>query len=661
MKKPYLYNVLIWLASILIWPMQPVFGQNISSSNQGGDACPNQTYTYSISTACTPTWAVAGGTITQGKGTSTISVVWNDAPTSPSNPTSVSVSLSGCTNAPPGQRLDVFVSSISNKSPGPLTINGTQVSGGYTLPFGDVATLALYVPLVAVPNTTGNQFTALTYDWVIPNGWRYNDGSNVVSNGTTPHRVGYNSNSGQAGNQISVTSHPGNGGSISVQAINTNCVGASTGPVNSVSQSLYVSVSRSTPKLTIISDKSPNGGNFSLICGDQSNYHFRSTSDPLPAGGIIDNYVFNFKGANIITPIGDVPGTNPVTNFTGAIGTAGVDLSARYTRNGVSTTLSASNVAITVQTPPKPVITSSVASPGPGLYPLLCGASARITLSTSLPGATSYTWKATGGLGLNGPGVSTLTTSSSSVIIFPGSGSGGEGLVTVSATNANVANCASPASDGYGVAYGGAYQDGSVVQHADGFDYETNCPGGCAGFCPDSRVTMQVRNPSHTAVLEAVWKIYRTDVSPAQLLATQSFSGSTLGNSMANYLFRGSVVGNRYRIELQQRNSCGWGPIVYHPLEVINCGGGYEPFRVGTSHATSQTTAYPNPTDDALTLEQGGGPVVLTDAQGRPVRSQKAQPGSVRLDTRSLPAGLYFLEMRDAAGKPVRQQIRVTH
>ncbi|WP_223650439.1 T9SS type A sorting domain-containing protein [Hymenobacter psoromatis] len=130
---------------------------------------------------------------------------------------------------------------------------------------------------------------------------------------------------------------------------------------------------------------------------------------------------------------------------------------------------------------------------------------------------------------------------------------------------------------------------------------------------------------------------------------------------MANYLFSGSVVGNRYRIDLQERNSCGWGPIVPHPLEVIDCSGGVDPFRVGTNRVASQTAAYPNPADQELTLEQGGGPVTLTDAQGRPVRSQTAEPGRVLLDTHQLPAGLYFLETRDAASQPVRQQIRVTH
>ncbi|MGI4761260.1 MAG: T9SS type A sorting domain-containing protein [Janthinobacterium lividum] len=49
----------------------------------------------------------------------------------------------------------------------------------------------------------------------------------------------------------------------------------------------------------------------------------------------------------------------------------------------------------------------------------------------------------------------------------------------------------------------------------------------------------------------------------------------------------------------------------------------------------------------------------LTNAYGQPVRQQQAQPGRLHLDVRNLPAGLYFLELRDAAGKTVRKQIRI--
>ncbi|WP_223650438.1 hypothetical protein [Hymenobacter psoromatis] len=499
MKNTFL-RLLLLACALLPYLVQ---AQNIQVSPTG-DACPNNNYTYTYTgSALGCSWVVKGAytLVSGGQANSTsITVNWKDVPTdATNNPTSVGLSCN--TGGPPA--LSVFVSSISNVTPGPLTINGTQVNSGYPLPFGDVTTLALSVPLVAVPNTTNNQFSALTYDWVIPNGWKYNDGTNAVSDGSTAHRVGYSSNSGKAGNQISVTSAAGTGGTIRVQAINNNCVGASAGPVNSVSQFLYANIVRTTPQLTIISDKSPTGGNFTLICGDQSDYHFRSTSDPLPAGGSFSNYAFSFQSNGVITPMGSVAGPTPATNFTGATGTALVGLRASYSRNGASTTVSAPGITVQVVAPPQPVITSSVASPGPGLYPLLCGPSARVTLSTNVAGATSYTWKATGGLGLNGPGVATLTTSSSSVTIFPGSDAGGEGVVTVSANIANCANCASPASADYGIAYGGAYQDGSVVMHAASFDYEKNCPYGCAGICPGSRVIMQVRNAPHTTVLQA--------------------------------------------------------------------------------------------------------------------------------------------------------------
>lgn len=75
MKKPYSLTTLIWLVSMLLWSVQMASGQSISSSNQGGDVCPNQVYTYSINTGCTPTWTVTGGKITQGQGTLTIQVI----------------------------------------------------------------------------------------------------------------------------------------------------------------------------------------------------------------------------------------------------------------------------------------------------------------------------------------------------------------------------------------------------------------------------------------------------------------------------------------------------------------------------------------------------------------------------------------------------------
>lgn len=195
---------------------------------------------------------------------------------------------------------------------------------------------------------------ALTYEWVIPSGWRYSDG--VVSDGTTSRRIPATSTA--QGSQISVTPAPGTGGTISVRAINNNCLRASTGPDNSVSQLQSFNLIRSTPQLSIISDKSPSGGDFALICGDQSDYHFRSIASAVPAGGSFDNYTFSFQGSGVITPTGGVAGATPASNFTGATGTAYVGMNARYTRNGASTTVSAPVITVRVVAPGKPVITS---------------------------------------------------------------------------------------------------------------------------------------------------------------------------------------------------------------------------------------------------------------------------------------------------------------
>ncbi|MDO7886604.1 T9SS type A sorting domain-containing protein [Hymenobacter cheonanensis] len=180
-------------------------------------------------------------------------------------------------------------------------------------------------------------------------------------------------------------------------------------------------------------------------------------------------------------------------------------------------------------------------------------------------------------------------------------------------------------------------------------------------MCPGSHITLTPRDPSPGALLEAAWKVYRVDVTPAQLVYTQTDTGADAANSTL-YFQVGTVVGARYEAQLQERNTCGVGPVTAYQLEIIDCAGGYEPFFTAPGQpATESAAAYPNPAGNDLTLEQGGGPVRLTNAHGQAVRSQIARPGRVQLDTRRLPAGLYFLEMRDARGKAVRKQIRIVH
>ena len=93
---------------------------------------------------------------------SAITVRWQDVPTdATSNPTSVALSCgtSGTTTR------DVFVSSISAKTPSPLTVNGNPVGAQLELPFGDNSPLTLKVPLLDLPQSTANAVPlyALTY------------------------------------------------------------------------------------------------------------------------------------------------------------------------------------------------------------------------------------------------------------------------------------------------------------------------------------------------------------------------------------------------------------------------------------------------------------------------------------------------------------------
>lgn len=123
---------------------------------------------------------------------------------------------------------------------------------------------------------------------MVPSGWlvTFGNGVTYTSNGT-PHDIsaGYTTT---GGNEIRATPAPDKGGTLSVQAIDNTCGGQNnaTSTVNSISLTQAVNVTRPTPTLTTVSDKSPNGGNFSLLCGDQSDYHFRVVTGSIPSGGL---------------------------------------------------------------------------------------------------------------------------------------------------------------------------------------------------------------------------------------------------------------------------------------------------------------------------------------------------------------------------------------
>ena len=109
-------------------------------------------------------------------------------------------------------------------------------------------------------------------------------------------------------------------------------------------------------------------------------------------------------------------------------------------------------------------------------------------------------------------------------------------------------------------------------------------------------------------------------------------------------------------------NRCGYEDYYYWTVPVNGtCGGGSGGGTgpIGNDPCVGCLAAYPNPANESLTVEQGGGLVRLSNAYGQPVSQQQARPGRLHLDVRRLPAGLYFLETRDVSGKPMRQQIRI--
>lgn len=83
-----------------------------------------------------------------------ITVRWQDVPTdATTNPTSVGLSCSTASNSATTQ---VYVTSISNVTPGQIQVNNSALGTMWALPFGDNSPLTLYVPLVNLPQSAQN-------------------------------------------------------------------------------------------------------------------------------------------------------------------------------------------------------------------------------------------------------------------------------------------------------------------------------------------------------------------------------------------------------------------------------------------------------------------------------------------------------------------------
>lgn len=162
--------------------------------------------------------------------------------------------------------------------------------------------------------------------------------------------------------------------------------------------------------------------------------------------------------------------------------------------------------------------------------------------------------------------------------------------------------------------------------------------------------------------------------SSSQLVDSRSFTGSSADGAGYSFVLSGDAPGTQYQVQLQERNSCGWGPVTSYNFDVIDCAGGVQPFRVKAASSQpgkqavtqpslqpDEPAVYPNPAGALLTLRHGAGTIVIRNSVGLPVISRPAAVGTSRLDTSALPNGLYFLEMRGPDGKAVQQQLLIQH
>ncbi len=116
------------------------------------------------------------------------------------------------------------------------------------------------------------------------------------------------------------------------------------------------------------------------------------------------------------------------------------------------------------------------------------------------------------------------------------------------------------------------------------------------------------------------------------------------------------------------------GGKVYYRLRQASFGGSSEYSKVATlslqataEKAGTKFSMYPNPASTTLHLSLSGtetenAPLLLSDATGRIVARQTAQPdGNATIDVSALPAGVYFVQYRNANGTQTTERVSVTH
>ena len=132
-------------------------------------------------------------------------------------------------------------------------------------------------------------------------------------------------------------------------------------------------------------------------------------------------------------------------------------------------------------------------------------------------------------------------------------------------------------------------------------------------------------------------------------------------NSGQYFHIPGPQPGQSTRVRVVVTNNCGgqyeFGMTVYGTTEID----GYS-CQVNRQAPPTPKGAYPNPADAALTVEQAAGSTMtIFNSQGSTMYSGKNGKRAAIVDTRSWPAGPYYLVRRYEQGRATRQIIRVEH
>lgn len=591
--------------------------------------CPNKQYNLSSSTtpssnSCSVNWTVTNGmTLLQNPTTAGLmQIMLNDIPGGMAIVRTAYTNCSNTTangNSPP---LTIYIRSITNVALGAITLNNST-SGN--LDFGSTAQVALEVPLLTIPRNASDPnsnatISASGYEWTIPAGWTWPDGS--ISNGTprlftfpavnVPNRVVVTPPAAAcAGGAVPV---------VKVRAVDTECsIGAQASYVPTKSAEKTLTINCVTPPLLIVTNATPQGGPVSLFCGQNL--------DGLRASSTATGFSnFNFTGSGVVSVSGGQGTGVPNPTISGP-GTGTIGLTANYIRNGASTTVTATPVTVTVQATVAPITLQPIPASCPGQ-------TIRLT-AASVPGATAYAWAVPYPFNPQG---TTVTTQPYLDITSDATALNRAFMVRVEARSGS---CTPSYSDGRGIlGTGSGISIGVDASHSQ------------TEICPYTSLTLQANiddNQFRASTTYAYnWTISkrngRTGATTTTTDAAQTIFVTTPG------------AGDWLDVQVRVTSSCGdFSPASQSWQSVTQFSTG-EYCLESYSLAARPAPAYPNPANERLHLPPAHGTYVLYDSHGQAVRQQRATAAAGELNTQKLPAGLYYLVRLDGqnprCGKP---------